>query len=78
MLSATVVDETGLTGRWDIAIAQNGALESKSVQGLNGIEERPSIFIVAEEQLGLKIERRREPGSYTTLVIKSAERPSEN
>ena len=78
VLAATVVDETGLAGRWDIAIAQNGGLESKAVQGVNGIEERPSIFIVAEEQLGLKIERRREPGSYTTLVIKSAERPSEN
>ena len=77
-LAAPVVDETGLTGRWDIAIAQNGGLQPRTVKGVDGIEELPSIFTVLEDQLWLKVERRREQAPYDVLVIKSVELPSEN
>ena len=40
--------------------------------------EYPSIFAAVEEQLGLKLERCREPASFDVLVIKSVELPSEN
>ena len=40
--------------------------------------EYPSVFAAVEEQLGLKLERRKEPASFDVLVIKSVELPSEN
>ena len=77
-LKATVIDETGLTGRWDFVIAHAG-LESRMRQGRNGtLQEYPSIFVAVQEQLGLKLERRREPGVYEVLAIRSVELPSEN
>ena len=78
VLAATVVDETGLSDRWDIAIAQSGGLQPRAVQGVNGTEELPSIFTALEDQLWLKVERRRERAPYDVLVIKAVELPSEN
>jgi len=40
--------------------------------------EYPSVFAAVEEQLGLKLERRRESAPFDVLVIKSVELPSEN
>jgi len=75
-LSATIIDQTGLTGRWDFVISHAG-LASGMMRGRNGEqEERPSIFAAAQEQLGLKLERRREPGIYEVLVIDSVEQPT--
>ena len=72
------INETGLTGRWDYVISHNGR-ESGMKPGRDGRPmEYPSIFAAVEEQLGLKLERRREPASFDVLVIKSVELPSEN
>jgi uncharacterized protein (TIGR03435 family) len=77
-LNAAVINETGLTGRWDYVISHNG-LESGMKPARGGTPmEYPSIFKAVEEQLGLKLERRREKASYDVLVIKSVELPSEN
>jgi len=75
-LNATIIDETGLIGRWDFVISHAG-LASGMMRGRNGEqEERPSIFVAAQEQLGLKLERRREPGFFEVLVIDSVEQPT--
>ncbi|MGH9241983.1 MAG: TIGR03435 family protein, partial [Vicinamibacterales bacterium] len=77
IVNATVIDETGLSGRWDFVISHAG-LQSGIVRGPNGMEERPSIHVAVQEQLGLKLERRQGRGSFEVLVIKSAEQPTEN
>jgi uncharacterized protein (TIGR03435 family) len=77
-LNATIIDETGLTGRWDFVISHAG-LQSGMMMGRNReLEERPSIMVAAQEQLGLKVERRREPGFFDVLVIESVEPPAPN
>ena len=77
-LNAAVVNETGLTGRWNYVISSNG-LESGMRRTSDGtMREYPSIFKAVEEQLGLKLERRPEPAPFDVLVIKSVELPSEN
>jgi len=65
-----VVDETGLTGNYDITLKwtpddQRGADDAG-----------PSIFTALEEQLGLKLVPAR--GPVNTLVIDHVERPSPN
>lgn len=77
-LNAAVINETGLTGRWDFVISHTG-LQSGTKPARDGtLMEYPSVFAAVEEQLGLKLERRKEPASFDVLVIKSVELPSEN
>ena len=77
-LNAAVINETGLTGRWDFVIS-HGGLEARMMRARDGtLQERPSIFVAVQEQLGLKLERRREKASFDVLVIKSVELPTDN
>jgi len=69
-----VVDETGLTGEYDIGLEfmperLNGAPPPDGDSG-------PTIFAAVQEQLGLKLEARK--GPVEIIVIESAERPSGN
>ena len=77
-LNAAVVDETGLSGRWDYVISSNGLESGMRRAGDGTMREYPSIFKAVEEQLGLKLERSREKAPFDVLVIKSVELPSEN
>jgi uncharacterized protein (TIGR03435 family) len=63
-----VVDNTGLTGAWDLTLtwAPEG-----SPQAADG--SAPSIFTAVQEQLGLKLESTR--GPVDVLIIDGAERP---
>jgi bla regulator protein BlaR1 len=77
-LGRPVVDQTGLTGEFDIDFdfqfrvpGPNG--EAAPVDPLN---EGPSLFTALQEQLGLKLEPSR--GLIEMLVIDSAEKPLEN
>jgi len=66
-----VVDQTGLTGEYDFI------LEFASLtEGPRPDEPLPDIFVVLQEQLGLKLEPIR--GPVDVLVIDRAELPSEN
>lgn len=85
-LERNVMDETHLSGLYDVSLrwspdngaasapgplpagAQPGALQPDSITG--------SIFTAIQEQLGLKLKAAKAP--VETLVIVSAERPSEN
>jgi uncharacterized protein (TIGR03435 family) len=65
-----VLDETGLTGKYDFKLdwAPDGANEEK--------DAAPGIFTAIEEQLGLKLESRKGPVDF--VVIDHVEQPSEN
>lgn len=63
----TVVDETGLTGKYDFRLVYSLDL---------GDATGPSIFTALQEQLGLKLESKK--GPVEVIVIDGAEEPSEN
>jgi uncharacterized protein (TIGR03435 family) len=67
-----VVDQTGLTGRYDFELhyASSGASTPQ------GVEAPPDIYEAVQEQLGLKLKSIR--GPVSVFVIDHVERPSEN
>ena len=70
-----VLDETGLTGRYDFTIRFQGM--SRAPDAGAAFDAAPSVFTAVEEQLGLKLE----PGtsSFPALIIDAIERePTEN
>ena len=82
VLGRTVVDKTGLTGKFDIDVAWTPD-QTQLVQPPTRVTPPPtsgeagtSIFTAFREQLGLKLESRR--GPVEILVIERAEKPSEN
>ena len=66
-LERVVVDETGLTGNWDLDLNF-----VNQVQDANG--DGPSLFTALEEQLGLKLESGR--ARVDVIVIDRLERPT--
>jgi uncharacterized protein (TIGR03435 family) len=86
-LGRTVVDKTGLTGKYDFILKftpeEGDAADFKgpdSGPGPGGAppadSSGPSIFAAIQEQLGLKLESQK--GPVDTLVIDHVEKPSEN
>ena len=68
----TVIDKTGLTGRYDFELHWT----PDSVPADSPLAGGPSIFTAVQEQLGLKLSPSTAP--LDVLVIDSAQRPSEN
>jgi uncharacterized protein (TIGR03435 family) len=62
----SVIDKTGLTGSYDLAIRWAGGADTSG----------PSIFTVVQEQLGLRLEPTKAP--VPVIVIDHLERPREN
>ena len=77
-LESPVVDQTGLTGRYDFDL--EFAIDETLFGGAlgKGLDEptKPSLFGALPEQLGLKLEATR--GPVSAIVIDHAERASEN
>jgi uncharacterized protein (TIGR03435 family) len=73
MAGRPVVDKTGLTGTYDIKMEM---LQPEPPAADGRQDPGPSIFTMAQEQLGLRLESAK--GSVETLVIDHVERPSEN
>ena len=71
-----VIDKTGLTGRYDINLRWAPDPGASSPDDATPDDARPSIFVVLEEQLGLKLEPTK--GAVKTLIIDHIEPPSEN
>jgi uncharacterized protein (TIGR03435 family) len=67
---STIVDETGLTGRYDVVLRWDPKDEPEP----NSTE--PSIYVAVEEQLGLHLKPTRT--TVETIVIDHLEMPSEN
>jgi uncharacterized protein (TIGR03435 family) len=85
MLGRTVVDKTGLTGKYDVKAQWTP--DQNQLQALAGgappgepvpqfDPNGPSIFTALQEQLGLKLESQK--GPVDILVIDHVEKPSEN
>jgi uncharacterized protein (TIGR03435 family) len=70
-VGAPVVDQTGLTGEYNFILEF-----APLTEGPRPDETLPAIFVVLQEQLGLKLEPIR--GPVDVLVIDRAELPSEN
>ena len=86
-LGRTVIDKTGLTGKYDYELKWTPDPGQPAAVPLSppppGLElppppdpNGPSIFTAVQEQLGLRLESQRAP--VETLVIDRVERPSEN
>jgi len=75
-LGRIVIDETGLTGRYDLTLKWTPG--SGPAPMLNGEPDTsaPSIFTAIQEQLGLKLESTK--GPVPVLVVDHAQLPSEN
>jgi uncharacterized protein (TIGR03435 family) len=87
-LGSTVIDKTGLTGKYDFTLqwtpdVSQAPLMAGAGPGAQGPgaaapadSSGPSIFTALEEQLGLKLESQK--GPVDILVIDHVEEPSEN
>jgi uncharacterized protein (TIGR03435 family) len=85
-LHHTVIDKTGLTGKYDLELTWTPDQGSDPMfKGTDGAQQRadaapdasgPSIFTAVQEQLGLKLQSTK--GPVETLVIDHIEMPSEN
>jgi uncharacterized protein (TIGR03435 family) len=86
-LGLTVVDKTGLTGKYDFTLQWTPEQSTPMFKGTEGGQPQadtspladasgPSLFSAIEEQLGLKLERQK--GPVEVLVIDHVEKPSNN
>jgi len=79
-LGRVVVDQTGIAGRYDVALTwtpEDGETPvSRGGGGASAPEAGPTIFTAIQEQLGLKLESVK--GPVEVLVIDHVEMPSEN
>jgi uncharacterized protein (TIGR03435 family) len=72
-----VVDKTGLTGKYDIALQWTPDDNRTEAQDAGSTTTSgPSIFAALQEQLGLKLEATK--GAVDTIVVDHVEMPSEN
>ncbi len=74
ILQTRVIDQTGLTGKWDYVVGYGG-LQSSAPDPLR-VDARPDLFTALTDQLGLKLERQR--GAVSFWVIDSVHQPTEN
>lgn len=70
-LRVEVVDQTGLPGRWDFALAFTALAADASPSQTN----LPTVFVALEEQLGLTLERNAR-GSVEYVIIAAAHAPT--
>jgi len=71
-LSRTVVDKTGLKGKFDLSLTWSPDDESAAASDSSA----PSLFTALQEQLGLRLQPAK--GPVETLVVDHVEIPSEN
>lgn len=73
-----IVDNTGLTGRYDfdLAFERDSAPPTGADVREPEIRQGPYIFSALQEQLGLKLESAKAPVEF--LVVEHVERPTEN
>jgi uncharacterized protein (TIGR03435 family) len=82
VLDRPVVDQTGLTGRWDFTLKwtpdefQFGGLGVRVPTPTNAADAPPDLFTAVQEQLGLKLDSTKAPAEV--FVVDRVEKPSEN
>lgn len=72
----TVLDRTGLVGAFDLKLRFSPETQSVSTTAPLDVDTPPSLFTAVREQLGLRLESRREPRDV--LVVDYVERPTSN
>ena len=75
-LDRPVLDQTGISGRFDFHLEFAGDERTSGVPRSTDPAAGPSIFTAVQEQLGLRLTPSRGPGDV--VVIEHVERPSEN
>jgi uncharacterized protein (TIGR03435 family) len=75
-LNRTVIDQTGLTGKYDIHLEWNRQAANEPGSPAPSADEGPSLITAVQDQLGLKLEPGR--GPVKVLVIDRVERPDGN
>ena len=82
VLDRPVVDQTGLTGRYDFTLnwtpddSQFGGMGAKVPPPTDSADALPNLYTAIQEQLGLKLEATRAPADV--MVIDHVEKPSAN
>jgi uncharacterized protein (TIGR03435 family) len=74
MVSRSVIDKTGLTGQYDFRLDYTPDVTAGPDAGTT--PEKPSLFTVLQEQIGLRLEPGKAP--VEMFVVEHAEKPSEN
>ncbi len=80
-VGSKVTNETGLKGVYDFKLRFTPDSSLSSFSGPSGSafasqSSAPSIFVALQEQLGLRLETKKEPGD--AVIVEHAEKPSEN
>lgn len=77
-LDGPLIDATGITGRYDYTVSWSMTAQTAALNPLAAAEpDGPNIFDAVEQQLGLKIEKRK--GPVQVLVIDRVEKkPTDN
>ena len=84
VLDRPVVDQTGITGKFDFTLEWRPDLSQLGPTGPGAnapqlppeVEARPDLFTAIQEQLGLKLESSKAP--VDAYVIDKVQKPSEN
>jgi uncharacterized protein (TIGR03435 family) len=82
VLDRPVLDQTGITGRWDFTLnwtpddSQFASFGMKIPPPTDAANAPPNLYTAIQEQLGLKLEATKAPADV--LVIDKVEKPSEN
>jgi uncharacterized protein (TIGR03435 family) len=82
VLDRPVLDQTGLTGRWNFILnwtpddSQFASFGMKIPPPTGGASEPPALYTAIQEQLGLKLEATK--AAADVLVVDHVEKPSEN
>jgi uncharacterized protein (TIGR03435 family) len=77
-LDVPVVDETGLTGTYDLVFENTPEYNVPPPQGVAMPDpDGPTLNQALREQLGLRLERRKK-GTISVLVVDHVERPTDN
>jgi uncharacterized protein (TIGR03435 family) len=75
-LERTVIDKTGLTGRYDFRLIWTADNVADAAAGSGAADAPPNLFTAIEQQLGLKLQAAK--GPVKTLVVDHVEEPTEN
>jgi uncharacterized protein (TIGR03435 family) len=80
ILGGTVIDDTGLRGKYNIAVEWTPAAPAPAIAdptvATTVDNTGPTIFTAIQEQLGLKLQSQKRP--VQVLVIDKATQPEEN
>jgi len=82
VLDRPVLDQTGITGRWDFNLnwtpddSQFSGMGAKIPPPTDGASQPPALYTAIQEQIGLKLDATKAPAEV--MVIDHVEKPSEN